>query len=86
MKQKIGSVLGLVLIALMVIYSPWGNQPDEGSFTDIFRTWGDQQEEASDRYISETVSGVEGSWVGEHEIDGSNWAIPNIIRHLIGVD
>lgn len=86
MKQKIVSVLAILVIVLMVIYSPWGNNPEPGSFTEVLRGWGEGQEEVSDKFTTAAVSGVEGTWVGEHEVDGSNWAIPNIIRHLIGVD
>lgn len=85
MKQKLGSAIAIIIIALMVIYSPWGESP-KSDFTRGIRGWGDEQQETSERFTTAAVSGVEGGVVGEHEIDGSNWAIPNIIRHWLGVD
>lgn len=84
MKQKIGSIIGLVVIVLMIIYSPWGNPP-ESDFTKGLRGWGDQQSEISEKFTTSAVAGAEGTWVGAHEINGANWAIPNIIRHWLGV-
>lgn len=85
MKQKIGSAFAIIAIALMVIYSPWGDSP-ESDFTKGLRGWGEGQEEISDKFTTAAVADVEGTLIGEHEVDGSNWAIPNIIRHLLGVD
>lgn len=85
MKQKIGTVIAIVLIALMVIYSPWGESPSS-DFTDGLRGWGKGQAEISEKFTTSAVEGVEGTVVGEHKVDGSNWAIPNIIRHWLGVD
>lgn len=85
MKQKVGSILGAIVILLMVIYSPWGESP-KSDFTEGLRGWGNGQAEISEKFTTSAVAGVEGSVVGEREIDGSNWAIPNIIRHWLGVD
>lgn len=86
MKQKIGFGLGMLAILIMVYCSPWGNEVKPSGLTSVMRQWGEQQEETSDKFTTSVVSGAEGSIVGEHEIDGSNWAIPNIIRHWLGVD
>lgn len=85
MKQKIGFGIGLLIIAVLVFASPWGDSDQQGGFTEVLYAWGESQEEVSDKFTTAAVSGAEGSLVGEHEVDGSNWAIPNIIRHWLGV-
>lgn len=85
MKQKIGFAIGMLLIATLIFSSPWADDRSSSGITDIIRVWGAKQEETSDMFTNKVVSNVEGEWVGEHEINGSNWAIPNIIRHWLGV-
>lgn len=85
MKQKVGCGIGIVIVLILVLYSPWAVEENKNSFQSILRGWGNSQTEISEKFTTEVVSGVEGGLVGEHEIDGSNWAIPNIIRHWLGV-
>lgn len=85
MKQKVGCGIGIVIVLILVLYSPWAVEENKNSFQSILRGWGQSQTEVSEKFTTGVVSGVEGDLVGEHEIDGSNWAIPNIIRHWLGV-
>ena len=83
-KQKLGSIVGILVIAAIVLFSPF--KREEGDFSKIIRSMGDRQLETSEKITDKAVSNVEGGLVGEHQIDGANWSIPNIIRHLLGVD
>lgn len=85
MKQKIGFAIGMLLILTLIFSSPWSDQRSSGGFTEILNQWSQEQEETSDKFTAEVVSGVEGKYVGQHRDDGSNWAIPNIIRKWLGV-
>lgn len=85
-KGIIGSITGLVIVLMLVAWSPWKEQSTNGGFTDVLRHWGKQQGEVSEDIASDAVSGVEGNLVGKHQIDGANWSIPNIIKHLLGED
>lgn len=85
MKQKIGFGIGMLLILTLIFSSPWAEHRNSSGMTDILRYWGNQQQQASEVMTNFAVSDAEGTWVGEHEVDGSNWAIPNIIRHWLGV-
>lgn len=84
--KKVGvfTIAGLVIIGWLVVASPFGpsRQSDFGS---ILSTWGERQEEASDEITSFAVAGAEGKYVDEHQVNGANWSIPNIIRYWIGV-
>lgn len=85
MKKGIaGSAVGLALLALLVVFSPWKDESSKGGFSDILRSWGNKQSEVSEEITSSAVSGAEGTVVGEHQVDGANWSIPNIIRHWLG--
>lgn len=85
MKKGItGGVIGLCLLALLVVFSPWKNEPGKGGFSDILHAWGTKQSEVSEDITSSAVSGAEGTIVGEHQINGANWSIPNIIKHWLG--
>ncbi len=84
MKQKLIYIVGIILVAAIVIYSPFERKNSE--IGDILNDWGEHQQEMSDKFTDQVVSGAEGSWVGEHQVDGSNWSIPNILRHILGVD
>lgn len=83
-KQKIITIIGLVFIVMLVLWSPF--KDEGGDFQKMLHLWGDRQHEYSDQVTEEAVSGLEGTVIGEHQVDGSNWSIPNIIRHLLGVD
>lgn len=80
------SAIGIIILAVLVITNPFEKTNSEGdSFTDVLYAWGDRQEECSEEITAAAVSEIEGSIIGEHKIDGSNWSIPNIIRHWLGV-
>lgn len=85
MKQKIGFAIGMLLILSLIFSSPWAEERHTSDFGSILQYWGSEQEKVSDKFTTAAVSPVEGKYVGVHEINGSNWAIPNIIRHWLGV-
>lgn len=84
-RQKFFSVIGIVVLIVLIVYSPY--ERNTGEFSKILYALGDCQEQASENITNAVVSKVEGSnTVGEHCINGSNWSIPNIVRHLLGVE
>lgn len=83
-KQKATIIVGLLVILAIVLFLPFDRQ--EGEFSKILRSIGSNQEVVSEQITSTAVSGMEGSIVGEHQINGANWSIPNLIRHFLGVD
>ena len=83
-KQKTATIAGLVVILTIIFFSPF--EREEGNLSKILRSIGDNQEVVSEQITSTAVSGIEGTVVGEHQVNGANWSIPNIIRHLLGVD
>lgn len=83
MKQKILAIVGLAIIALVVIINPYGDTKPANSLTSILHQWGEEQASTSEMYTSQAVSGAEGTLVGEHQISGANWSIPNIIRFWV---
>ncbi len=85
MKQKIGFAIGMLLIVTLIFSSPWADNRQSSGLTNLMRYWGKQQQNTSEVITNSAVEGAEGNWVGEHEINGANWAIPNIIRHWLGV-
>lgn len=89
-KASIFSIIGLCIIGWLVIAQPFADDTpkdaNEENFTEVLYAWGDRQSEQSDKIVDAAAKPVEGKLVGEHEVDGSNWAIPNIIRHWMGVD
>lgn len=84
MGSKLKIFIGIFLIAVIVLGSPWDHQ--HSTFGDILSSIGYHQAEDSEKIVSFAVSGAEGKVVGEHKVNGSNWSIPNIIKSLIGVD
>lgn len=82
-KGVIGGVVALVVLALLVNFLPFERQ--SSPLTDWLRGQAEEQEENSDKITSEIVKGAEGDgrFAGEHEVDGSNWAIPNLLRHWV---
>ena len=89
-KAGIFSIIGLCVIAWLVVAQPFSGDGDsdepQESFTSVLYAMGERQSEASNAVVDVATSTVEGSVVGEHRMDGSNWSIPNIIRHWMGVD
>lgn len=83
MKAKIVGVLALVLLVVFVRELPWERQ--SSGITDVLYMWSDKQEQTSIEVTDKAVSGAEGTLVGEHQVDGANWSIPNILRHWFGV-
>lgn len=83
MRQKIVAIAGIVVIALIVLFNPYSDSRPADSFTNILHQWGEEQEATSEMYTSQAVSGVEGTLVGEHQVKGANWSIPNILRFWI---
>lgn len=84
MKYKLFAVAGLIAISLLVKNLPWERQTS--GLSQILYRWGEEQSERADRWTSVVVDEYEGHYVGERAIDGSNWSIPNILRHWLGGD
>ena len=85
MKRSIFVIIaGIVLLYLLVFHSPFERQ--SGDFSKILTSMGKHQQEVSEVLTEQAIEDAEGTIVGEHEVDGSNWSIPNIIRHILGVD
>lgn len=82
MRAKILGIAGILALVLLVNSLPWERQ--SSGLTDVLHGWGEQQAETSDKITSAAVSGVEGTIIGEHQIKGANWSIPNILRHWLG--
>lgn len=80
----IAAVIGLLLLAALVLWSPFKDDENKG-FEQWLYTQAEEQEETSDKVTTEAVKPLEGEDgpVGEHKDDGSNWSIPNIIRHIL---
>ena len=78
------TIAGIVLLFVLVFYSPFERQ--SGEFSQVLQSMGQHQKETSDVLTEQALEQVEGTVVGEHQVDGSNWSIPNIIRHVLGVD
>lgn len=85
MKQKIGFAIGMLLILALIFSSPWADKRHTSDFGSILQSWGYHQQETSEKFTTDVVSPIEGTYVGYHEVNGANWAIPNIIRHWLGV-
>lgn len=86
MRQKIGFVIGVFLIFAIIVTTIDDGTYEVSDFGSILLQWGDEQEDVSDRFTVEVTAPLEGEIVGEHEVNGANWSIPNIIRHWLGVD
>ena len=82
MRAKVLAIAGLIGLFLLVTKLPWERQ--SSGLTRILYNWGEQQEQTSDKFTTYVVEDVEGDLVGEHKVDGSNWSIPNILRHWFG--
>lgn len=83
-KSNVISIAGLLLLGWLVVCKPFG-ESTQGNFSKILTIWSNNQQEESEELTSKAVSGVEGKYVGEHKIKGSNWYIPNILRQWFGV-
>lgn len=82
------TIAGLAIIAWLVLAKPFGEVPpdERGEFQQVLSAMGDKQAETSDELTTAAVAPVEGVYVGEHEVHGANWSIPNILRHVLGVN
>lgn len=81
-KEKLIGILALLVFVWLVNTFEPTNQED--SFTSYLHSLSQEQEKSSNQMVEGAVSGFEGTYVGEHEVDGSNWSIPNILRHYFG--
>ena len=81
-KQNALIIAGLLALALLVNNLPWSRQ--SSGLTEALYQMGENQEEIADNAATYAVSGAEGTLVAEHEVDGSNWSIPSILRHWLG--
>ena len=79
--KAIGLIAILIFVWLVNTFEPV-NQ--ENSLMSYLHYFSEEQEKSSNQMVEGAVSGFEGTYVGEHEIDGSNWSIPNILRHYFG--
>lgn len=84
MRTRIITIAILVLLAILVNSVP--SERSTSGITQFLYNVSESQEELSSELTDIAVSGAEGSIVGEHKVNGSNWSIPNILRHLIGGD
>ena len=56
------------------------------SFTSVLYGWSEEQKETSNEVFERVLpESVETQIVGKHYSNGSQWAIPNIIRNLLGL-
>ena len=85
MKAKLGGCLGVVTLALILLFNPY-KPKGRSEFGQLLYGAGEAQEELSTRLTEQAVAPVEDDLTGGHEIDGSNWALPNIFLHLITGD
>ena len=83
-RAKALAIAGLLALSILVNNLPWERQ--SSGLTEVVYSWGEQQEENAENITNIAVSGAEGSAVGEHQVKGANWSIPNILRHWFGVD
>lgn len=81
-RAKALTIAGLIALSILVNNLPWERQ--SSGLTEVLYGWGEQQEENADTITNIAVSGAEGSFVGEHQVKGANWSIPNILRHWLG--
>lgn len=82
--KVLAAILALVVFVAILKSIPFESK--SSPMTEILYGMGESQQQLSEELTEYAVSGVEGKYVGEHEIKGANWAIPNIIRHILGVD
>lgn len=84
MKAKISGCLGIIVLVSILAASPYKGETSE--FGSFLHSMGDRQQEYADQQTNKAVSAAEGDLVGKHTVNGSNWAIPNIIAHWLGQD
>lgn len=82
MKAKLSGCLGIVILAAILICNPFKSE-ERSPFGEALASMGKHQEEMSEQITNAAVAPIEESVTGGHEVDGSNWAIPNIFLHLI---
>ena len=83
MKEKLLPILGIVILYLFVTNLPWERQ--SSGLTEWLYEQGEEQEYNSEVITEAGVKPLEGEGgiAGEHQVDGANWSIPNIVRHLL---
>lgn len=82
MKERLLSAVLILFIAFLVNgFAP--EEPTSG-ITQFLYNISDEQEEFSNDLTEAAVRPVEGTIVGAHKVDGSNWSIPNILRNIVG--
>lgn len=88
MRNKLFTIIGLALILIIIssVSSVKESVNKSTGLAGVLCQWGEEQEDNSEVLTDAAVSGLEGTLVGEHEIDGANWSIPNLIRHWVGGD
>ena len=77
------SAIALICLVLFVANLPFDSDGGGGTITEYLYGIADRQEHVAEVVTDEAVSGVEGTLVGEDAVNGSNWSIPNILRHLL---
>lgn len=82
--KKIITTIGVFILIYFILTAASKERPK--GFAGILGIWGEEQSERSDNITQTIVQDLEGGLVGEHEVDGSNWAIPNILRNILGVE
>lgn len=85
-KGKLAGIAGLLILVLLVNCLPWERQ--SSGITDWLRYQGQEQVQTSEKVTSAVVASAEGakSFAGTHQINGANWAIPNLLRHWFRLD
>lgn len=77
------SIIGVVLLIILVKCSPFKGTHD--GFSKVLYDQAESQVAYSEKVTDVLASGAEGEGklVGEHQVKGANWSIPNILRHLV---
>ena len=84
-KGKIGAatIIGIIILLLFLFNSPFGKKST--GFVSILYKQAAEQADNADRITDDLASNMEGEGklAGEHNASGSNWSIPNILRHIV---
>lgn len=85
-RSKILAIIGIVVLYVVVQNLPFERESSE--ITDWLYEQSEEQVETNTEMVDKAASTVEDSvLVGEHQIHGANWSIPNLIRHwVLGVN
>ena len=79
--KKILVGIGTILLVYFILTA--ASNDVSGSFSKVLYLLGDEQEDLSNEITDKAVSNAEGVIAGASKVDGSNWAIPNIIRNFL---